>query len=130
MHENKNDVIEKILHKYELEIRAHIKMENEYKRIAQETEEKYNRLREEAEVFNEKYNNLITQLSSCVYKNENLAKENEQLKSSYFQLNNRKAKRRSIKKTHKSHKSSDNKLMAHFNPHSYNKINESRKRVS
>ena len=35
---DKNEPIEKILHKYELEIRAHIKMENEFKKVAEESE--------------------------------------------------------------------------------------------
>lgn len=30
------------MHKYELEIRAHIKMEKEFKKLAEETEKKYN----------------------------------------------------------------------------------------
>ena len=36
--ENKTIAIEKIMHKYELEIRAHIKMEKEFKKVAEETE--------------------------------------------------------------------------------------------
>lgn len=33
--DNKGEAIEKVLHKYEMEIRAHIKMENEFKKIAE-----------------------------------------------------------------------------------------------
>lgn len=39
--ENKGEAIEKVLHKYEMEIRAHIKMENEFKKVAEHTESKY-----------------------------------------------------------------------------------------
>jgi hypothetical protein len=39
--EPKGEAIEKVLHKYEMEIRAHIKMENEFKKIAEEAELKF-----------------------------------------------------------------------------------------
>ena len=42
--ETKGEAIEKVLHKYEMEIRAHIKMENEFKMIAEETEQRYEQL--------------------------------------------------------------------------------------
>ena len=41
---DKKEPIEKILHKYEMEIRSHIKMENEFKKVAEEAEKKSNSL--------------------------------------------------------------------------------------
>lgn len=128
VHENKKDAIEKILHKYELEIRAHIKIEAEYKKIAKEAEDKLAKMKEETAAFNEKYDNLVIQLSNFAYKNESLTRENQKLKRDFFQLN-KKEEKKSLKKAYKSYKSSDNQILAHFNPHSYCIPSKAKKRV-
>ena len=52
---DKKEPIEKILHKYEMEIRSHIKMENEFKKVAEEQEKKYNQISKELSKSKETY---------------------------------------------------------------------------
>lgn len=73
--------IEKILHKYELEIRAHVKMEQEFKRLAEESEKKYEGLRAEFNAVLSKYNKMIDRLSDMTYENEALNAEVSGLKA-------------------------------------------------
>jgi hypothetical protein len=78
--ENKNEAIEKILHKYELEIRAHIKMEKEFKKIAEETEDKYKILHEKYLNLQEQLNKNNIKLDKNTKEKENLFRENKKIK--------------------------------------------------
>ena len=73
--QNKPQAIERILHKYELEIRAHVKMEQEFRRLAEEAEKKYDTLRVEFNSVLTKYNKMIDRLSDMAYQNEALSVE-------------------------------------------------------
>ena len=77
---NKPQAIEKILHKYELEIRAHVKMEQEFKKIAEESEKRYETIKTEYSALSTKYNKMLDRLSSVVYENENLFDEIKHLR--------------------------------------------------
>ena len=79
--ENKNQSIEKILHKYETEIRSHIKLEQEFKKIAEETEKRYELLRNDYLVMSGKYNEMILRLSDLSYLNDNLMEDNQKIKA-------------------------------------------------
>jgi hypothetical protein len=72
--------IEKILHKYELEIRTHIKMEQEFKKLAEEADKKYEALKSEYSTISLKYNEMMIKLSDFAYANDNLVEENSALK--------------------------------------------------
>ena len=90
--------IEKILHKYELEIRTHIKMEQEFKKLA-----------EEADL---KYNEMMIKLSDFAYTNDNLLEENALLKRylAENQIDFKELNKRSTKnKTHSSTKEKNGK---------------------
>lgn len=73
--EGRSPPIEKILHKYELEIRAHVKMEQEFKKLAEEAEKKYDGMRNEFNGILLKYNRMIEKLSEMTYENESLTAE-------------------------------------------------------
>lgn len=73
--EGRSPPIEKILHKYELEIRAHVKMEQEFKKLAEEAEKKYDGMRTEFNGILLKYNKMIEKLSEITYENESLTAE-------------------------------------------------------
>lgn len=79
--EGKPQAIEKILHKYELEIRAHVKIELEFKKIAEESEKKYEFLKNELNCVSGKYNKMLDRLSNMAYENEHLSGEVSTLKS-------------------------------------------------
>jgi hypothetical protein len=72
--------IEKILHKYELEIRTHIKMEQEFKKLAEEADKKFETLKSEYATVSLKYNEMMIKLSDFAYTNDNLLEENSTLK--------------------------------------------------
>ena len=78
--EGKPQAIEKILHKYELEIRAHVKIELEFKKIAEESEKKYELLKNELNSVSGKYNKMLDRLSNLAYENEHLSVEISNLK--------------------------------------------------
>lgn len=127
--ENPSEAIEKVLHKYELEIRAHIKMEKEFKQIAQESEKKYEEVRAEYNSISKKYTDVIQRLSSFMSENENLAKENEQLKTLFAEITNNELSL-SNKQKKKTNKSIDkNKAVLHYNPSNYIKSNYDSKKV-
>jgi len=65
---DKKEPIEKILHKYEMEIRSHIKMENQFKKIAEESEKKFNQLLKDLTKQKNKY-----EKSLALLKKENTA---------------------------------------------------------
>lgn len=96
--ENKNEAIEKILHKYELEIRAHIKMEKEFKRLAEETEDKYKKLSEKYNTLQNSYNKSNLRLTKNTKEKENLYRENKQIKKilkDFSDVKNKKKKKNS-----------------------------------
>lgn len=137
----RGEAIEKILHKYELEIRAHIKMENELKQIMQETEERYTKMKVEYNTISGKYNDVIHKLSSFIYENENLARENNQLKKLFSDivvsnggaLKNTamiKKKGKESRKRKRTFQSTDKKKsIHHYNPSNYIKLSVSKKKV-
>ena len=128
-HENQNEAIEKILHKYELEIRAHIKMEKEFKRIAQEAEKKYEDLKADHLTINRKYTEVIQKLSNFASENEHLTKENEELKTLFVEITSfddthgLKIKKKSAKSIDKT------KPLLHYNPSNYIKLTSTNKKV-
>lgn len=69
------------MHKYELEIRAHVKMEQEFRKIAEESERKQESLKTEFNALSVKYNKMIDKLSSMAYENESLCAEVNNLRS-------------------------------------------------
>ena len=78
--DSKNQSIEKILHKYELEIRSHIKLEQEFKRMADESERRLECLKVDYNDLGNKYNEMMVKLSDISYVNDNLSDEIRQLK--------------------------------------------------
>jgi len=79
--EGKPQAIEKILHKYELEIRAHVKLELEFKKIAEESEKRYESLKNELNAVSGKYNKMLDRLSNMAYEKDHLTDELSTLKS-------------------------------------------------
>ena len=78
--ESKPQAIEKILHKYELEIRSHVKMEQKFQRLAEEADKKYENLKSEYSNISVKYNEMMIKLSDFAYVNDSLLEENSSLK--------------------------------------------------
>ena len=78
--DSKSQSIEKVLHKYELEIRSHIKLEQEFKRMADEAERRLESLKADYNDLGNKYNEMMVKLSDVSYLNDSLADENRQLK--------------------------------------------------
>lgn len=78
--DSKPQAIEKILHKYEMEIRSHTKMEKEFKRLVEEADRRYESLKKEYSVVSLKYNEMMIRLSDLSYANDNLLDENSALK--------------------------------------------------
>ena len=104
--------IEKILHKYELEIRTHIKMEQEFKKLAEEADKKYDALKSEYTTISLKYNEMMIKLSDFAYTNDNLLEENALLKRylAENQIDFKELNKRSTKnKTHSSTKEKNGK---------------------
>jgi hypothetical protein len=78
--DSKPQAIEKILHKYEMEIRSHTKMEKEFKRLVEEADRRYDNLKREYGMVTTKYNEMMIRLSDLSYANDNLLEENCALK--------------------------------------------------
>ena len=78
--ESKPQAIEKILHKYELEIRTHVKMEQQFKKLAEEAERKCEALKNEYSSISVKYNEMMIKLSDFAYANDTLLDENATLR--------------------------------------------------
>ena len=128
--EGPNEAIEKVLHKYELEIRAHVKMEAEFKAIAQDSERRYEELRNEYSGMSSKYESAIQQLSALACENEGIAKENEELRSLFAEVTNAELNATGGKIKKKATKSIDkNKAVLHYNPANYIKCNYESKKV-
>lgn len=104
-------------------------MEKEFKKIAQETEQKYEEIKGEYKSISKKYADVMQKLSSFASENKNLTKENEQLKTlfaeitSYDQNQPLKLKKKTAKSTDKS------KPVLHYNPSNYIKLNCTNKKV-
>ena len=127
--ENQNEAIEKVLHKYELEIRAHIKMEKEFKKIAQEAEKKYEEIKDDYNSINKKYEDVIQKLSKFASENEHLTKENGELKEFFAEITNWE-KSQTVKSKKKGTKSIDKTKQAlHYNPSNYIKVGNTNKKV-
>lgn len=107
-------------------------MENEFKRITQETEEKLEKVKSEYVSISGKYNDVIHKLSSFIYENENLARENQQLKTLFSEIVAKNPKKQTNnRKKKKGYQSTDKKKGGHhYNPSNYIKLSVSKKKES
>ena len=106
-------------------------MENEFKRITQETEEKLEKVKAEYVIISGKYNDVIHKLSSFIYENENLARENQQLKTLFSEIVAKNPKKQGGRKKKKGFQSTDKKkTVHHYNPSNYIKLSVSKKKES
>jgi hypothetical protein len=74
--DTKPQAIEKILHKYEVEIRTHLKMEHEFKKLAEDADKRFESLKSEYSNMSLKYNKMLIRLSDLTYANDVTMNEN------------------------------------------------------
>lgn len=104
-------------------------MEKEFKRIAQETEKKYEDMKADYVLISKKYADVIQKLSNFASENENLTKENEELKNLFGEITNF-DQSQGLKFKKKSAKSIDkSKPSLHYNPSNYIKLTCTNKKV-
>ena len=108
--ESKTQSIEKILHKYEMEIRSHIKLEQEFKKMADDSERRLETLKVEFNSLVHKYNEMMLKLSDLSYINDTLTDENRMFRNilkenqiEFEESNKRSAKNRPLSGTRDKH---------------------------
>ena len=104
-------------------------MEKEFKKIAQEAERKYEDVRTNYAVMSKKYNDVMQKLSKFASENENLTKENEDLKAFFSEITN--YERIQVTRVNKKGTKSMDKTKTghHYNPSGYIKLNCTSKKV-
>lgn len=105
-------------------------MEKEFKKIAQDSEKKYEDMKANYDNVKKKYEDVIQKLSKFASENENLTRENAELKAFFGEITH--VEKQNVSKPKKKNAKSTDKTKQglHYNPSNYIKLSCTNKKAS